>query len=166
MTIRQQSILMGALVTGILSTSYLGFINSICCLGVIIGGIVAAQQYVSRSRTAAPAGEGAVVLSAGDGAVLGALAGAAGSILGTLFDRALRPFGLDSQTIWQGMMEGMMQDMNGQQGLSPEMMQQMQEGGGFGMLLVSLVIGIIVYAIFGAIGGALGAALFGGEREG
>lgn len=152
MTIRQTSILIGALVTAILSTSYLGFINTICCLGVIIGGLVAAQQYVSRSGTS---------ISAGDGAVLGALAGIGGSILGSLFDRALRPFGLDSQTIWQDTMQGMMQGMDGQQGFSPEMMQQMQDGGGMGMLLVSLVIGIIIYAIFGAIGGALGAALFG-----
>lgn len=155
MTIRQQSILIGALVTGILSTSYLGFINSICCLGVIIGGLVAVQQYTSRSGTA---------ISAGDGAVLGSLAGVGGAIIGTLLDRALRPFGLDSQTIWQGAMEDIMQDMNGQQGLSPEMMQQMQGEGGIAMLFVSLIIGIIVYAIFGAIGGALGAALFGEEE--
>lgn len=156
MTIRQQSILIGALVTGILSTSYLNFINTICCLGVIIGGLVATQQYVSRTGAA---------VSAGDGAVLGALAGAGGAIIGSLLDRALRPFGLDYQSLIQDMTEGMMQEMSGQQGLSPEMMQQMQEGGGFAMFLVSLIIGIIVFAIFGAIGGALGAALFGEEEE-
>ena len=44
MTSRQQSVLVGAAVTGILSTSYLGFINTLCCLGVIIGGAVATQQ--------------------------------------------------------------------------------------------------------------------------
>lgn len=154
MNTRQQSILIGALVTGLLSTSYLSFINFICCLGVIIGGIVTVQQYVSRS--------GGQSIQAGDGAVLGAIAGAAGSIIGSLLDRALRPFGLDSQSIGQGMVEGMME---GQEGLSPEMMQQMQEGGSVAMILVSLIIGIIIYAIFGAIGGALGTALFGEEIE-
>ena len=55
MTPRQQSILVGAVVTGILGTSYLGLINTICCLGVIVGGVVAAQQYagaVSSMKTA------------------------------------------------------------------------------------------------------------------
>lgn len=155
MSIRQQSILIGALVTGVLSVSYLSLINAICCLGVIVGGLVAAQQYVSRSGTAIPAG---------DGAVLGALAGGGGAILGVLFDRALRPFGLDTQSIGQDMLEGMM-DMDGQQGFSPEMMQQMQDGGSLVLLLVNLVIQIIIFAIFGAIGGALGAALFGEEEE-
>ena len=37
----KQSILMGALVTGILSTSYLSLINLLCCLGVIAGALVA-----------------------------------------------------------------------------------------------------------------------------
>ncbi|PSQ87673.1 MAG: hypothetical protein BRD43_05735, partial [Bacteroidetes bacterium QS_4_64_154] len=112
MTPRQQSILVGAVVTGILSTSYLGLINAICCLGVIVGGVVAAQQYagvVSSMKTA-------------DGVYVGALAGAGGAILSGLLNRALRPIELDSQSITQGMMEDMMQNMEGQQPFSPEMM--------------------------------------------
>jgi len=160
MTSRQQSVLVGAAVTGILSTSYLGFINTLCCLGVVIGGAVATQQYASR--TGGP-------VESGDGAVLGALAGAGGAVLAALFDVVLRPFNLDSQSIQQGLQEQLMQGMNGEQGMSPEMMQQMQ-GEGPGLLsvmgLAFLLLNVIVFAIFGAIGGAIGAAIFGDETNG
>lgn len=154
MTPRQQSILTGAVVTGLLSTSYLSFINAVCCLGVIVGGVVAVQQFTSRTGRA---------IESGDGAVLGALAGVGGAILGAFFDAALRPFDLDSTSISQGMMEQWMQGMEGQQGMSPEMMQQFQGGGGIMMFLVGLGFSVVLYAIFGAIGGALGTAFFGGE---
>jgi len=155
MTSRQHSIFVGALVIGILSTSYFSFINTICCLGVIIGGVVTAQQYAEAVPTVQTA----------DGAYLGALAGAGGAIIGGLLDRALRPIGLDSQSISQGFMEGMMQNMQGQQGFSPEMMEQFQgDGGGIVIFLVGLLFNVILFAIFGAIGGAIGAALFGGDE--
>ena len=156
MTPRQQSILVGAVVTGILSTSYLGLINFACCLGVILGGAVAVQQFTSRTGTS---------VETGDGAVLGALAGAGGAVLANIFDRALRPLGLDSQSISQDMMQNLAQ-MEGQQGMSPEMMQQFQSGGSMTMIIVGLLIGIVVNAIFGAIGGAIGAAIFGEEDQG
>lgn len=158
MTPRQQSILIGAVVTGILSTSYLGLINTLCCLGVIVGGLVTSQQYVAR--TGGP-------IQAGDGAVLGASAGAGGAIMGAIFDVALRPLNLDSQSIQQGLQEQLMENMGGQ-GMSPEMMEQMQ-GEGPGVLsvmgLTFLALNIVVFAIFGALGGALGTALFGEEEE-
>lgn len=155
MTPRQQSILVGAVVTGVLSTSYIGFINVLCCIGVIIGGLVTVQQFASR--TGGPVGSG-------DGAVLGALAGAGGAVVQSVLDQALRPVNLDSRSISQGMMDSMMQGMEGQQGM-PQMMEQMQQGGGGGvmMFLFGLVFSVVLYAIFGAIGGAIGSALFGEE---
>jgi hypothetical protein len=157
MTHRQQSILIGAVVTGVLSASYLSFINTVCCLGVIIGGMVAVQQYTSRTGRA---------LQSGDGAVIGALAGVGGAVLGSVFDAALRPLNLDSTSISQGMMEQWMQSMEGQQGMSPEMMQQFQGGeGSIMMFVVGLGFSVVLYGIFGAIGGALGTAFFGEESD-
>lgn len=156
MTPRQQSILVGAVVTGVLSTSYLGFINFFCCLGVIIGGIVTVQQLTSRTGAA---------VESGDGAIVGALAGVGGAIVGAVLDRALRPFGLDAQSIQQGMIEGMQQSMEGQQQLPP-MLEQFQGGGGdvgIVLMLVGIVFNAILYGIFGAVGGAIGAALFGSD---
>jgi len=158
MTPRQQSILIGAIVTGILSTSYLAFINVICCLGVIAGGAVATQQYTSRTGAA---------VESGDGAVLGALAGAGGAILSAFLDRALRPLGLDAQSIQQSVMQNLSQDMQGQQ--MPPMMEQFQgdgSGGGAMILLLGVVFNAVVFAIFGAVGGAIGAAIFGDEAQG
>lgn len=156
MTTRQHSILIGAVVTGILSTSYFSFINTFCCLGVILGGVVAIQQFTSRTGRS---------VAAGDGAVLGALAGCGGAVIGSLLDAALRPINLDSSSISQGMMQQWMQGMEGQ-GMSPEMMQQFQGGGGVGMFLLGLIFSIVIYAIFGAIGGALGTTVFGEEEAG
>lgn len=153
MTPRQQSILIGAVVTGILSTSYLFFINVVCCLGVIIGGAVATQQYTSRTRTS---------IESGDGAVLGALAGAGGAILQPLLNWALWPFGLGVRDIAMNMVER----MQGQPGMSPEMMEQMQSSPSMGVILFNLAVGIVVYAIFGAIGGAIGAAIFREDDQG
>lgn len=157
MTPRQQSILVGAVVTGVLGTSYFGLINLVCCLGVLIGGAVAVQQFTSRTGTA---------VESGDGAILGALAGAGGAILTAILDWGLRPLNLDSQSVNQDVFSGLMQGMQGQGGFSPEMMQQMQGEQTMGMILVGLVVGIIVNAIFGAIGGAIGAAIFGEETDG
>lgn len=136
--------------TAILSTSYLGLINMICCLGVIIGGVVAAQQFTSRTGAS---------VSAGDGAVLGALAGVGGAVLAAFLDLLLRPVGLDSQSINQGMMQNMMEGMEGVQG--QEGIMQGFQGGGAMMFVVGLVFSVVLYAIFGAIGGAIGAAIFG-----
>ncbi|MEF8815671.1 MAG: hypothetical protein V5A20_02000 [Salinibacter sp.] len=159
MTPRQQSILVGAVVTGILSTSYLGLINTICCLGVIVGGLVTTQQYAAYSPGA---------IASGDGAVLGASAGAAGAVLSALFDVMLRPLGLDSQAVQQNIQEQFMRSM-GEQGMSPEMMQQMQ-GDAPGLLsatgIALLLLNVVVFAVFGAIGGALGTTLFGGDEAG
>jgi len=158
MTPRQQSILVGAVVTGILSTSYLGLINTLCCLGVIVGGIVTTQQYAARTAGSVPSG---------DGAVLGAFAGAAGAVLSAVFDVMLRPLNLDSQSIQQGLQEQLMQMSD--QGMSPEMMQQMQ-GEAPGLLSVMglgfLLLNVVLFAIFGAIGGAIGTALFGEDDAG
>lgn len=159
MTPRQQSILVGAVVTGILSTSYLGLINTFCCLGVIVGGMVTTQQYAARFTGS---------IASGDGAVLGAFAGAAGAVLSAVFDVMLRPLNLDSQSVQQNLQEQLMQYMGGE-GMSPEMMQQMQ-GEAPGLLsamgIALLLMNVVVFAIFGAIGGALGTALFGEDETG
>lgn len=156
MTTRQRAILTGGVVTGVLSTSYLSFVNVACCLGVIIGGVVTVQQYTSQSGTA---------LESGDGAIMGAMAGAAGAVIGTVLDRILKPLGLDSNTISRRMMEEWSRGMEGP-GMSPEMMQSMEGGGSFLFVVAGTVFLMIIYAIFGAIGGALGTSFFQGDQAG
>jgi hypothetical protein len=155
MTTRQRSILAGALITGILSTSYFNFINTMCCLGVMLGGAVTVQQFTSQSGTA---------LEAGDGAVLGALTGAAGAVLAAIFEGVLRPVGLDSDTISRDLMEEWSRSMEGEQMMSPEMMEQLQTGETSIMFIIfGTAVTMVIYAVFGAIGGAVGTSLFGPE---
>ncbi len=152
MSSKQQAVLIGAIVTGVLSTSYLQFINVVCCLGVIIGGAIAVQQYTSVERTA---------IESGDGALLGAMAGAAGVIVSAILDQVLKPFRLDSQSVVQDSLQRYLENMEGQSAI-PEAALQGGEGS-IGMIVVSLVFGMVLYAVFGAIGGAIGAAIFGEE---
>jgi len=154
MSSKQQAILVGAIVTGVLSTSYLQFINVLCCLGVLIGGAVAVQQYTSIEGTA---------IESGDGALLGAMAGAGGVIVSAILDQVLKPFRLDSQSIVQDSLQRYLENMQGQNPV-PEAALQGGEGS-VGMIVVSLVFGMVLYAVFGAIGGAIGAAIFGEETS-
>ena len=157
MTTRQRSILAGALITGILSTSYFNFINTICCLGVMLGGVVTIQQFTSQSGTS---------LEAGDGAILGALSGAAGAVFAAVFEGILRPVGLDSDTISRDMLEEWSRSMEGEQMMSPEMMEQLQSGeSGIVFIILGTVVTMVVYALFGAIGGAVGTSIFGPDES-
>ena len=146
---RIQSIFIGGVVVGVLSTSYLSLINVLCCLGVMLGGGTAAWHYMSTTNRS---------IDPVEGATLGAGAGVVGSLLSSLFDWTLQPFGLDGQSVLQNLVGADMEQMMQEQG------QMMQEPG-MGMMLVSLIMGAIFLAVFGAIGGAVGASLFGGDDD-
>ena len=155
MTPRQQSILIGAIVIGALSTSYLSYINNLCCLGIIVGGVVAAQQHASQTQTSA---------GAADGALLGMFAGIGGAVLGLLFNLALRPFAIDLFSLTQRSVQQTMQQMPSGGAMMEGMVEMMRNPGPVffgGVLLVR----IVTNSIFGAIGGAIGAAIFGGQEE-
>ena len=144
---KTQSILLGSLVAGLLSTSYLGFINAFCCAGIIIGGLVAVWHYTNTYN---------LTILGGQGSAMGALAGVIGAVIGGLLTYVLELIGVPgTQEAVQGLFEGFM---------SPEQLEQMEaqqeaSRGPAGML-ISLVVGAVLGAIFGAIGGAIGAAVF------
>lgn len=146
MNSKTQSILIGALVVGVLSTSYLSFINIICCLGVMLGGATAVWHYTSTNE---------LTIMSGEGAGLGALAGILGGLLGFALDQTMGLFGLGSQQIQQGLWEGFMQAEQ------IEAMQEQQEAfQSGGMRFVGALIGMAFGAVFGAIGGAVGSSMF------
>lgn len=144
---RLQSVFIGGIVAGVLSTSYLSLINVLCCLGVMLGGGTAAWHYITTAdRSIDPV----------EGATLGAGAGLVGSLLSTLFDWILQPLNLDGESVIQSLMGVDMQQMVQEQG------QMMQEPS-TGLLIVSMIMGAVLLAVFGAIGGAVGASLFGAD---
>lgn len=152
---RTQSILLGGLVVGILSTSVLGFINILCCAGVIIGAMVGVWHYTEEHQ---------LTIESGQGAIIGALAGVVGAILAGVFNQILMALGLDFFS--QGMREMMMQQFGGE--MSPEQMEMMQQnqGGSPLFMLIGVAFNMVLFSIFGAVGGAIGASVFqkGGDQ--
>ena len=153
---KTQSILIGALTAGILSTSYLGFINVVCCLGVILGALAAVWHYTSTHK---------LTLRAGSGAGLGALAAVGGALIAAVLNFLLAQIGLDAS----GALNDLIINQFGAQ-MDPAQIQEMRDqeanAGTIGALFQGLIFGIPIYAIFGAIGGAIGASIFKkGEEE-
>lgn len=164
---KRDSILLGGLVVGVLSTSYLGFINFVCCLGVVIGAMVAVWHYASNNSLTIPAGQGA-----GIGAAAGALGAAIAFVLNTVLTLA----GIDSNDAFLnaiiGFMETQAESVSGDDAAAleeqiAELEAQRDAPFTIGTALSGLAIGVLVSAVFGAIGGAIGAAFFkkGGRAE-
>lgn len=158
---KQQSLLLGGAVAGLLSTSYLGFINLICCLGVIAGALTAVWHYTDTYEKTIPAGEGAG---------MGAVAGVIGAVVSTVLNLILMSLGIRHDLATSEFFLNKFGDQ-----MPPEQYDQMIAqietpftlAGWLGENFVGLLIGFAVSAAFGAIGGTIGAKMFkkGGEES-
>lgn len=157
---KQQSILLGTLVAAILSTSYLGFINLICCLGVIIGSMTAVWHYTSNNSLTIPAGQGAG---------MGAIAGGLGMIIAGILSLGLAAAGINAEGAILDAVIGFLE--NSAENASGDQLEQIEEQiasleeqrdaqGSVGDVLMGLFFSALAGSIFGAIGGVLGAVLF------
>ena len=148
-----QPALLGGVAIGVLSAlPVVNIVNLCCCAWVVAGGALA--SHLMQQNHPAP-------INAGDGAVVGLLAGAIGAIVGTVLSvpiaMMMGPFQLQ-------MMERVMQ---GAQDMPPEVrsiFEQMQGGMGGAALgigfIFSLFFSLFFYSIFGLFGGLLGALIF------
>jgi hypothetical protein len=153
---KQQSIILGGLVVGLLSTSYLSFVNMLCCAGVIGGAMVAVWHYASTNE---------LTLSGGQGATLGIQAAFVGWGIAVLLNFVLMAAGLRHDL---AITEFFLNNMGDQ--LPPEQIDMMEEqlATPFNLswylknaiLSGSGLASIAFSAIFGAIGGAIGASAF------
>ncbi len=147
---KQQSIILGGLVVAVLSTSYLSYINFICCLGVLSGAIVAVWHYTDTNE---------LTISSRDGAVMGLLAGLLGLVVASVLNFALIKMGIrHDQAITQFFLNTMGDSMPPEQ--YDNMMEKMNAEFTVGLMLKNMAIGAIAYVIFGAIGGVIGAKMF------
>lgn len=147
---KQQSIVLGGVLVGILSTSYLGLINLLCCAGVIIGALVAVWHYTSQNE---------LTISAGQGAGIGAMAALLGWAIAFILNFALIKAGVRSdQAITQIILDKLGSNMPPEQ--YDAMVQQMEAEITFGKYFLNSLIGLAFSALFGAIGGAIGGAVF------
>ena len=151
---KTQSILLGGLVAGILSTSVLGLINVLCCAGVIIGALVSVWHYTTTYDLTIPAGQGVLI---------GVLAGGVGALVAGLLNWLVGLVGLDLTTLVIRVFEN-----SGAPQEQLDLLRQQAQNQGWGDALLGIVFSVVVYAVVGAIGGAIGASAFkrGGDTPG
>ncbi len=146
-----QPALLGGVVIGVLSAlPVISAGNCLCCLWVILGGVLA--TYLLQQAQPAP-------VEAADGAVVGLLAGLVGAVVATLvaipIQMLLGPMGGDA-------LRQILEQSGGD--VPPEfrdLIEQMSRGGvGGALMFVGLMLSLVINAVFGAVGGALGTVLF------
>jgi hypothetical protein len=152
MSTKQNAILVGGLVGGVLSTSPLSAINCLCCLGVILGALAGVWYYTNEENTS---------IEAGDGALLGAGSGVAATLVSLVLTLVLSSIGLVPGT------EEQLQAAMQQEGMTPDAREMLKNIAEFAASTVGMIVltgaTALVYAIFGALGGAIGASIFGDD---
>ncbi|MDX1429663.1 MAG: DUF4199 domain-containing protein [Rhodothermales bacterium] len=147
---KQQSIILGSAVVTVLSTSYLGLINCLCCAGVVIGAMVAVWHYTSTNS---------LTMKTGEGAVLGLTVAIIGSLISAVLDYVLIKMGIRAD---QAIMQIILDTMGDQ--MPPEsydqMIEQMEQPVTIAGFAMQAVFGVVIAGIFGAIGGVIGASIF------
>lgn len=143
--------LIGGAAAGILSG--LPFLNCLCCLWIMGGAMLAAYLLAKDSPRS---------LTAGDGAVVGALSGVAAAVIDSVLGLFLRDFNL---AVARRMLDRL-----------SEFAEEMPSGweswfdlgeGGFtlAMFFLGLFLSAAVFAAVGALGGVVGASLFGRKPQ-
>lgn len=152
---KNQSILLGALVSVVLGTvlafiaysgGMAGMILGGCggCLVAFVGPVVAVWHYTNTNHLTIPAGTGAG---------MGALTGMAGAVLSWVVTFVLRAIDVfPTAAEWQQTSQEM---FGAEGGEVPDM-----SGSFMGSPLGELVVGLVMGAIVGAIGGAIAASIF------
>ncbi len=147
---KKQSILLGSAVAAVLSTSYLGLVNCLCCAGIIGGAMVAVWHYTTNNE---------MTISAGTGASMGAIVGVAAVVISAILNLLLIKAGVRSDLVISNLILDQFGDS-----MPPEAYDQMVEAMNtdvtLGSYLKSSWIGLLLGPIFGALGGVIGAAMF------
>ena len=149
-----QPALLGGVAIGVLSAlPIVSLGNFCCCAWVVFGGALAA--YLLQQNQPAP-------VNAGDGAVVGLMAGAFGAVVGSVLSIGV--------SLAAGPFQAQMIDwvLNSARDLPPEarsVLEDMRSGVMGGALagigfIVGLIFSLVIYSIFGLFGGVLGAIMF------
>ena len=140
--------LIGGIVIGVLSViPFVSAANLCCCIWAILGGLLATYLYVKNSPTPA---------TAGDGAVLGVIAGAIGAVIYVVIGI---PIALAMGPTMRNMIVSLMQNIDPRQA---ELMRQQFEAQGNAvapLIIQALVIAALIF-VFAILGGLLGVPIF------
>ncbi|GMQ82555.1 MAG: hypothetical protein BMS9Abin05_2009 [Rhodothermia bacterium] len=147
---KQQSIILGGLVAGLLSTSYLGLINMLLCAGVIIGALVSVWHYTDTNE---------LTIKAGQGAVIGLLAALVGWAVSLVLNYILIKAGVRSDLVFSQFILDRFGDSLPEESVD-QILEQMKAEVTLAKYLTSALWGVFFSVVFGAIGGSIGAVLF------
>jgi hypothetical protein len=139
--------IIGGVVIGVLSIIPIVNLGNICCcLWAILGGLLATYLYVKDSPVPA---------SAGDGAMLGAIAGAVGAVIVIILGI---PISIVAGGITRELMMRLMENVNPSQA---EMFRaQMAAGESIVGAIVNGIILAVLVVIFSTLGGLIGIPIF------
>jgi hypothetical protein len=140
--------LIGGVLIGVLSViPFVSLANICCCLWAILGGMLATYLYVKNSPTPA---------SAGDGAVLGVIAGALGAVIYVVIGI---PIAIAMGPMMQNMIVSLMKNVDPRQA---ELMRQQFEAQGTAIapLIIQALIAAALLFVFAILGGLLGIPIF------
>lgn len=139
--------LIGGVVLGILSViPFVNFVNLCCCLWAILGGMLATYLYVKNSPTPA---------TAGDGAILGALAGLIGAVISLILGI---PISLLMGSTMRNLLVSLLENINPEQ--AHMMRVQMEAGASVAGAIVNGLILAVLLFVFSIIGGLIGIPIF------
>lgn len=139
--------LIGGVFLGLLSAiPFVNWVNICCCAWAILGGILASYLYVKNAATPA---------NAGDGALVGAMAGGFGAVIYLVIGI---PLALLSGAAMREMLINLMANVDPRQA---EMIRQMQmQGESVAGTIFQGLIGAVLLVVFAIIGGLIGIPLF------
>jgi len=129
------------------------FISCLCCLWIIGGAVLATHLLAGRTPGA---------LTAGDGAIVGALTGIVAAIVENLVAIPLRPF---NEAFAKRLLEGLSRFSDQMPAGWQSWMDRSRATGvtaaGF---LLNVFLAAAIFAVLGVLGGVIGASLFGRKK--
>jgi CDP-diglyceride synthetase len=139
--------LIGGVLLGLLSAiPVVNLVNVCCCLWALIGGLLASYLYIKNSPVPA---------RAGDGAVLGALAGLVGAVIVVVIGI---PISIVAGGITRELLIRLIENVN--PGQAEAIRFQMEAGSTIAGAIVNGIILAVLLVIFSTIGGLLGVPIF------
>jgi len=138
----------GGVLLGLLSAiPFVNWVNICCCAWAILGGLLASYVYVKNSATPA---------NAGDGAIVGAMAGGIGAVI---FLVVGIPLALVSGAAMREMLISFMASIDPRQ--AQMIRQQMEaQGEGVSAVIIQSLFTALLLVIFAVLGGLIGIPLF------
>src|SRR6266403_5337538 len=139
--------LIGGVLLGLLSAiPVVNLVNICCCLWALIGGLLASYIYIKNAPVPA---------RAGDGAILGALAGLVGAVIVVIIGI---PISIIAGGITRELLIRLIENVN--PGQAEAIRIQMEAGSTIAGAIVNGIILAVLLVIFSTIGGLLGVPIF------